>query len=175
MKLGIKQIKRGIAVAAVIGAVAVPGAVFASRSADSVVQGVTGAGHENQQQLRHEDRLDNDVDNNDVAIAPELEHEHNQATPPAADTAVTEAQARTIAQNQMPGKTITKVERENEEGVTVFSVRFSDGSRVDVNATTGAIVLDEDEDMADNNNNVENNRGRDNNNSVNSNRGPGHA
>ena len=49
-------------------------------------------------------------------------------------------QARDIAQNKRPGKTITKIELEQEEGKVVYSVRFSDGGRVDVDATTGAVL-----------------------------------
>ena len=53
---------------------------------------------------------------------------------------LTLAQARTIAQDQRPGKTIKKIEREVEEGVGVYSVRFTDSGKVDVNAVTGAIM-----------------------------------
>lgn len=49
-------------------------------------------------------------------------------------------QARDIASNQRVGKTITKIELETENGVVVYSVRFADGGRVDVNATDGSIV-----------------------------------
>lgn len=50
------------------------------------------------------------------------------------------AEARRIASEQRPGATITKIELESEEGVIVYSVRFSDGGRVDVNAKTGDVV-----------------------------------
>lgn len=49
-------------------------------------------------------------------------------------------EARTIAQNQQPGKTIVKIELEVENGVVVYSVRFSDDSRVDVSASDGSII-----------------------------------
>jgi uncharacterized membrane protein YkoI len=52
-------------------------------------------------------------------------------------------QAKATAQGTLPGKTVKKVELEPEEGVMVYSVRFTDGSRVDVNATTGAVVRTE--------------------------------
>ncbi|HRF28031.1 MAG TPA: PepSY domain-containing protein [Candidatus Saccharibacteria bacterium] len=54
--------------------------------------------------------------------------------------AISLSEARQIAQNQRPGATITKIELENEHGVVVYSVRFSDGGRVDVNAQTGDVV-----------------------------------
>ncbi len=50
------------------------------------------------------------------------------------------SRAREIAQAQRPGKTITKVELETENGVVVYSFRFSDDGRVDVNATDGSVV-----------------------------------
>ncbi|QQG49655.1 MAG: PepSY domain-containing protein [Candidatus Berkelbacteria bacterium] len=53
---------------------------------------------------------------------------------------ITIEQARTIAQNRRPGKTIEKIEQEVEEGVGVYSVRFTDSGRVDVNAVTGEIM-----------------------------------
>lgn len=49
-------------------------------------------------------------------------------------------QARQIALDRRPGKTIKKIELEMENGVGVYSVRFTDSGRVDVNATNGAIV-----------------------------------
>jgi uncharacterized membrane protein YkoI len=49
-------------------------------------------------------------------------------------------EARTTAQNERPGKTITKIELEVENGVVVYSVRFSDDGRVDVDANSGAVV-----------------------------------
>lgn len=51
-----------------------------------------------------------------------------------------EAAAKTIANGRLSGKTIEKVEIETEEGVKVYSVRYTDDSRVDVRATDGAIV-----------------------------------
>ncbi len=49
-------------------------------------------------------------------------------------------QARDIAQAQRPGKTITKIELETEHNVVVYSVRFSDGGRVDIDATSGNVI-----------------------------------
>jgi uncharacterized membrane protein YkoI len=51
------------------------------------------------------------------------------------------SRAREIAQAQRPGKTISKVELETENGVVVYSFRFTDDGRVDVNATDGSVVL----------------------------------
>lgn len=65
---------------------------------------------------------------------------------------ITLAEARTIAENRRPGKSVKKIELEMEEGVGVYSVRFTDSGRVDVNAQTGAIMKVEagdDEDSGD--------------------------
>lgn len=50
------------------------------------------------------------------------------------------ADARATAKAVYPDKTVRKIEIETEDGVVVYSVRFADGSRVDVDATTGAVV-----------------------------------
>lgn len=57
-----------------------------------------------------------------------------------ANLAITLQEARNIAAAKRPGQTITKIELETENGVRVYSVRFADGMRVDINANTGAIV-----------------------------------
>lgn len=44
------------------------------------------------------------------------------------------------AKQTLPGKKVRKVQLEVEDGVVVYSVRFTDGSRVDVNAATGEVV-----------------------------------
>jgi uncharacterized membrane protein YkoI len=65
---------------------------------------------------------------------------------------ITLQQARDIAAAKRPGQTIIKIELETEEGVVVYSVRFADGSRVDVNATNGTVVrikTDDDSDSSD--------------------------
>lgn len=59
--------------------------------------------------------------------------------PANAVISITFQKAVEIAQAKYPTKTIRKVEFEFEEGKVVYSVRFSDGSRVDVDATSGVI------------------------------------
>lgn len=66
----------------------------------------------------------------------ELEDEDVQATLHATISA---AEARSIAMMHHSG-TITRIELETEDGVTVFSVRFADGGRVDVNAMDGSVM-----------------------------------
>jgi uncharacterized membrane protein YkoI len=50
------------------------------------------------------------------------------------------AKARSIALAQQPKGTVQKIELELEEGTLVYSVRFTDGGRVDVNATDGTVL-----------------------------------
>jgi uncharacterized membrane protein YkoI len=64
----------------------------------------------------------------------------NESVPADFVPGVSLQQARDIASAKRPGKTITKIELEMEEGKAVYSVRFSDGGRVDVNASDGSVV-----------------------------------
>ena len=77
------------------------------------------------------------------------EFETDETVPAGYVAGITLQEARTIAQNQRPGKTITKIELEAEEGIIVYSVRFSDKGRVDVNADTGAVVRVKNEQTSD--------------------------
>lgn len=67
----------------------------------------------------------------------------DQQTTTAPSGAITIDEAKTIAQNVYPDKTIKKVELENEHGTVVYSVRFTDSSRVDVSAADGSVVRSE--------------------------------
>ncbi len=66
--------------------------------------------------------------------------ETDESVPTGFVAGISLQQARNIASAQRPGKTITKIELETENGVVVYSVRFADDGRVDVNATDGSIV-----------------------------------
>lgn len=61
-------------------------------------------------------------------------------SPAVASDSVTRDQAVAIANTEMPGKTLKKVESEQEHGVLVWSVRFTDGSRVDVSQVDGRVL-----------------------------------
>ncbi len=54
--------------------------------------------------------------------------------------AITAEKAKELALIALPGKTIIKVELDKEEGKIVWSVRFDGERRVDIDATTGAVV-----------------------------------
>lgn len=145
--------KKLLIIPAVIGLLAVPSIALASHSADDsptlnvrredkktmpVATAVTPSvlGDSN----RHSD--DSDDDNNSLVVVPE--------------GSVSLEDAKVIALGVYPDKTVKKVEIEHEHGTLVYSVRFSDSSRVDVRASDGAVVrseveLDEDEDDSSDN------------------------
>jgi uncharacterized membrane protein YkoI len=69
------------------------------------------------------------------------EVEDEQGTLPADFTVlVSFSKAREIAQAKFPNGTINKIELDVEAGKVVISVRFADKARVDVDATSGAVV-----------------------------------
>lgn len=75
--------------------------------------------------------------------------ETDESVPSGFVAGITVQQARDTASAQRPGKVITKIELEVEEGKVVYSVRFSDNGRVDVDASNGSVVRVR---SADNNN-----------------------
>lgn len=60
--------------------------------------------------------------------------------PTTIDESTTSSQAVAIANATLPGKTFKKVESETEHGMNVWSVRFQDGSRVDVSKADGSVL-----------------------------------
>ena len=58
---------------------------------------------------------------------------------------ITIQEAITIAQDKRPDSKLKKVELEVEDGVAVYSVRFTDDSRVNVSAADGSVLLVKDE------------------------------
>lgn len=82
-----------------------------------------------------------DAKTGELVIKPNAEDgEKDESVPAGFVAAISLDQARSTAQAKRPGHTITKIEQEVENGVVVYSVRFADGSRVDVNATDGSVV-----------------------------------
>jgi uncharacterized membrane protein YkoI len=59
---------------------------------------------------------------------------------PALDGAVSAEQAAQVAVSYRGGGTVREVEREDEHGALVYEVKFTDGSRIYVDATTGQVV-----------------------------------
>lgn len=64
----------------------------------------------------------------------------NTPLPAGYKPAVTFEAAIQTAKAQRPGQDVEKVKLELEDGIVVYSVRFSDKSRVDVDATTGSVL-----------------------------------
>lgn len=73
------------------------------------------------------------ADNNDDEI------DDSKTLPAGFTAAVSIQQAIDIAKKERPDATLRKVELEVEDGVVVYSVRFTDGSRVDVSAADGSV------------------------------------
>lgn len=155
--------KKIILAAAVAGLVAVPTLVSARHGADDTTQ--TGTTNVRREDRREDRRQDKTTASSTTANTQSTEAENEAGddnstqnqTPVTGDTSTKIAQdeAQTTAQAVFPNKTVTKVETENEHGATVYSFRFSDGSRVDVDAMTGKVVRKFDKSVAasqDNNN-----------------------
>ena len=68
------------------------------------------------------------------------ETDGDKPLPAAFKPAITLQTAVQTAKEKRSGIAISKVELEVEDGIVVFSVRFSDGGRVDVDALTGEIL-----------------------------------
>lgn len=69
-----------------------------------------------------------------------IKNERDGSVPANFVPTISADKARELALVALPGKTIVKVQLSNEEGKVVWKVQFSEDKRVDVDATTGAIV-----------------------------------
>ncbi|MBI4948086.1 PepSY domain-containing protein [Candidatus Berkelbacteria bacterium] len=83
----------------------------------------------------------------------EAENENEEDIPAGFVASISLEQARSIASGRRPGQVIRKIELEVEDGVVVYSVKFVDGGRVEINATTGQVTRVEngDDDASDDN------------------------
>lgn len=141
--------KKLLIVPAIVGLIAVPSLALAQSGADD--------GQPNN--VIHEDRTQNRGANPAINTI-ENPQGHNSSSneagaddgqvPTAPAGSISLDQAKAIALNAFPDKTIQKVELEMEHGVLVYSVRFTDDSRVDVRASDGVIVRSESEEAEDN-------------------------
>lgn len=76
-----------------------------------------------------------------MKLATETENEKPEETLPANFSGgIGFAKALAIAKAEKPSSNVYKIELELEDGVLVYSVRFTDKARVDVDAETGAVV-----------------------------------
>jgi uncharacterized membrane protein YkoI len=178
--------KKILIIPAVIGLLAVPSLAMAQHGADN-----NNANNIHQEDQQHE-RNDNAATPAIPGVQPAtpspqaLQHRNNDQNHPENDNdedqvtlpegSISLEQAKAIAMGVFPNGTIQKVETESEQGMVVFSVRFTDGSRVDVNAADGSIVQndqDENENEADNSASHGDHEDGDRSGSGNSNRGRG--
>jgi hypothetical protein len=136
-----KQLLLGAVLA--VSTFALPAVVVqARRGADDPVGHVR---QEDKQQDRREDRrVDTPAVTSQSTPGTVLSQTTSTTAPTVAvsDTSngTTLGEAVALAEKQFPTKKVEKVEKETEEGVLVWSVRFTDGSRVDVDVATGDIT-----------------------------------
>lgn len=142
--------KKYLAIAAVIGLIAVPSLVVANRrndvannTEDSTQQELVATQDDSKREADSLDQVDNDEDKVN-AQGVKIEGEHKVAA-----GSISTDEAISIAQGVYPSAKVEKVEIETEDGVTVYSVRFSNSARVDVRATDGRVVRTEPGDQED--------------------------
>ncbi len=124
--------KRILAIALIAGLVAVPTLVSAHRGTDDTSTSTPS--------VQREDRVNSSNTQSTVTIPSQTTPVRVETESPQSSTTITAESAITQALTVFPGKTVAKVELEHENTVLVYSVRFSDGSRVDVSATDGTIM-----------------------------------
>lgn len=130
---------------AVIGLLIVPSIVVARNN--------TNQSRNESEQIELEDDISSSSDmvneaeemNDDSSSQYESDDSSDDSQSQAVQGSVSVDEAKSIAQNVFPDKTIEKVETENEDGVLVYSVRFTDSSRVDVSSSDGSVVRTEQE------------------------------
>ena len=136
-----KQLLLGAALA--VSTFSLPAVVVqARRGADDPIGHVR---QEDKQQDRREDRnVDTPATTSQATPGTVLSQTTSTTTPTNTTTDTTNGttlgEAVTLAEKQFPTKKVEKIEKETEEGVLVWSVRFTDGSRVDVDIATGEIT-----------------------------------
>ena len=141
--------KKILLIPAVIGLVAVPSFVVAHRGADDNKPNEVRKEDHRQDSPAQANTTDSDSSGSDDS--PDLSDDNSNddsssTNTPGSSSSVTLDQAKAIALSVFPNKTIKKVETELEHGVLVYSVRFTDSSRVDVNSNDRSIVRTEQED-----------------------------
>ena len=75
-----------------------------------------------------------------VSSAENEDKSNNESLPADFTSSIGFAKARDLALAEKPGATVQKIEFELEDGAVVFNVRFTDKSRVIINAMSGKII-----------------------------------
>jgi uncharacterized membrane protein YkoI len=136
-----------IASAIITSMVAIPGVAFAhgNPNGNSAPAAASSPTSQSQRQGQNDDNGNDNAREQRVTIP-------GQATPVTIETSVALPTgsvslntAIAVAQKAMPGKTIAKVEIENENATVVYSVRFSDNTRVTILASNGTVSTSDDQ------------------------------
>ena len=141
--------KKILLIPAVIGLIAAPSFVVAHRGADDNKSSDSSQEDRSDNSSPKPESLSNDPNSSDDSPDSSDYNSNDSSSSsntPSSSSSVTLDQAKAIALGVFPDKTIKKVETELEHGVLVYSVRFTDSSRVDVNSNDGSIVRTEQED-----------------------------
>lgn len=125
--------KKILLVPAIIGLLVVPSVVIAHASGSNNKPSNTQKNAEHSNGAVQSATTTNDKENDE-------KDEDNQAAITVPTDSISLDQAKTIALGVFPGKTIKKTETEHEEGTLTYSIRFTDGSRVDVRASDGVVT-----------------------------------
>jgi uncharacterized membrane protein YkoI len=141
-----------ILTAAVLGAISVPSMVMAHSGSDDAI--TTVATHQEDHPVKTSAAASTNISETSTMLSSDDNAQASVQTPSGTVSLKIEThtpansiqpfEAATVAQKVFPNKSIAKIELENEENVVVYSVRFADGSRVDINATDSSVVRQRD-------------------------------
>lgn len=138
--------KKILLIPAIIGLVAVPSFVVAHRGTDESKPNDVRQESSRQASSVQEKNPSSATSNSADSPGSSDDNSDNSqaaASNPSSSSSINLDQAKAIALGVFPGKTIKEVETEVEHGILVYSVRFTDSSRVDVNSNDGSIVRTE--------------------------------
>lgn len=129
--------KKILMIPAVIGLLAVPSFALAHTGtvSNTLLTGASSSDKDTSKNTSKPMSDDNDKSDSSPVVAPA--------------GSISVDQAKTIALGVFPSKTIKSVETEPEHGMFVFSVRFTDGSQVNIQASDGAVLSNESENQSD--------------------------
>ena len=138
-----KQVIIGSALA--LGIILLPVAAQASRGSNDSTN--TSSLHDQAEvnsvsndDLSHEDNDDHKVTVNPTQADVVLSSTSSTNASAVIESTKTLQEAVTAAQKQFPNKTVKEVEQESEDGKQIWEIKFTDGSKVEVDAVTGLVI-----------------------------------
>lgn len=145
--------RKVILTSALIGLIAVPGVVIARHGNGSDDSSTSQTQQTAEAETEHADSVDDnsgtadqrlsshdDQNTQDSSIESDDDEDGSVEQEDALPTgSISIDEARAIAEEAHPGSSVNKIEVETEHGAVVFSVRFDDGAKVDVDSN-GSIV-----------------------------------